>query len=75
MKLWKVTLQIEALGLAETAEDAEALKRDIIDCEEITAYAEPYRGERPKGWDADTCVYHAGQGDITVARAIEIDSE
>lgn len=75
MKLWKVTISVEALALAETAKDAEAMYREIQGSEDMRVSAEPYCGQRPHGWGQDTCVYHAGQGDITVARAIEIDSE
>jgi hypothetical protein len=72
VKLWIVTVEVDALVLAETAADAREFSDDIVrDVAPLDncASARPYRGSLPMNWDADAFVYHDGNSDLTARDA------
>lgn len=73
MKLYRVTIEYQALVLAESLKDAEGFADEIHRWDEPDVYAEETDGSGlPSGWTRDSNVYHAGQHNIKVSDAVAL---
>jgi hypothetical protein len=78
MKIYRVSIQYEALVLAEDQYDAEDYVDDIIDNEHKDISIKELDFNRPKlfflppGWSVNTLIYHPDSNDLTVDDAIKI---
>jgi len=76
MKIYKVTIEVEALVMAEDEYEARECVDDILDNEskDIGIYEISFDRPRfflPRNWAMDTLIYHNESDDISVAQAIE----
>lgn len=77
MKLWNVTIEVEAVVLADSEEEARGFADEMIrtvDFFDDLALATPY-SYLPAGWKPSDPVYHGGLGDITVEEAEQVARE
>jgi len=73
-KCWIVSVELEVMAFAETAEEAKRLAVEEMRQEGGTLHDDDFRASpatyMPCDYESDSCVAHGGKGDVTAAEAL-----